>query len=115
HIRRDRAWSGHANLSLSRVNPSFFSISRKWHELENVWWCILSFDPEILTHEGVVFVTTNNIWTGVRRGKGADALEALFAASIYRYATKPPAVRAPECPANYTTCEEAEVLYPQQV
>src|SRR5882762_5509183 len=71
-IRRDKPWSDHVSLSISRANPSFFEISQRWHQLEHIWWCILSFDPEILTHDGGWFVTTNNSWTGAIRGKGLE-------------------------------------------
>src|SRR5436309_2165459 len=78
NIRRDAAWTNQVNLSISRPNPSFFDISRHWHEGEGVWWCVLSFEPSILAHPNVTFATTNNIWSRVRRGQGANGLVALF-------------------------------------
>jgi hypothetical protein len=114
-FRRDPAWTDHVNLSITRVNPAFFEISRGWHKWEEVWWCILSFNPEILTHRDVVFTTTNNIYTGCYRGKGAVGLNALFAESVERYSSREPARRTAQHRDNWTTCEQAEVLYPQSL
>jgi hypothetical protein len=59
-FRKDAEWLDHVSLSLSRINSEFFGKSRIWHRDLDIWWCILSFRPEILTHRGVVFTTTNN-------------------------------------------------------
>lgn len=115
HIRRDTAWTGHVNFSISRVNPSFFSIAQRWHALENVWWYVLSFDPIVMTHRNVTFATTNNIWSGVLRGRGLAGFEALFAPVVQRYAGHGSARRRPDHPDNWATCEEAEVLYPASI
>jgi hypothetical protein len=56
------------NLSISRINARLFNISAKnWHRALDGWWAVLSFDPLILTHDGVVFATTNNAYPGVIR------------------------------------------------
>jgi hypothetical protein len=109
--RKDRPWLGHVNLSISRINYEFFCHSCRWHRESDLWWCILAFDPVILLCDGVVFATTNNIYTGVKRGKGGSGLEALFATSITRWNGNIK-VRDSRSNANHTTCEQAEVLYP---
>jgi len=109
---RDVAWLDHVNLSISRPNTEFFSISSgAWHRYKDLWWCVLSFDPQILTHPGVWFTTSNNIWGGCARAKGCEGLDAMFADVVYgRYSA---AIRRPaSLPANCPTSEQAEVLYP---
>ena len=78
------------------------------------WWCILSFSPEILTHPGVFFCTTNNAYTSVDRNTGARGLEKLFADRIER---EPGwvATRTEATPINQPTCNQAEVLYPGEL
>lgn len=78
------------------------------------FWCILSFDTIILTHPGVFFATTNNIYTGVKRGTGAENLERLFAEKVVRWEGNVVA-RHPNLPRNQATCEQAEVLYPGEL
>jgi ssDNA thymidine ADP-ribosyltransferase, DarT len=114
--RKDPQWTDYVNLSISRVNPYFLQYSRVQHSLEEVWWCILSFDPVLLTHPGVIFTTTNNIyWSGIERSQGVDGLEALFRPVVVRYSSLPDAQRTGATPDSWTTCEEAEVLYPGQL
>ena len=77
-------------------------------------WYILALNPEILTHDGVVFTTTNNIYPGVIRGTGAAGFEAMFAAKVKgRYGQIH--LRDSNTPSNWTTHFEAEVLYPREV
>jgi len=114
NYRKDLAWLNFVNLSISRINAEFFSACCRWHRAEDLWWCILSFDPLLLTHEGVFFTTTNNMYTAVCRGKGPVALEALFAPRIVRW-TGNIVRRAPDLPKNFTTCVQAEVLYPEEL
>jgi len=114
NFRKDQAWLDYVNLSISRINDEFFRASCRWHRAEDLWWCILSFDPEILAHDGVYFTTTNNMYTGVRRGVGAVALEALFATRITRW-TGNAVQRTPGMPSHLTTCVQAEVLYPREL
>lgn len=112
---RDSEWHGYVNLSITKVNWHLFDISMyKWHCGIDGWWCILSFDPMILTHPGVYFATTNNIYTGVLRGPGAAALDRLFDDQIVRWDGKV-VVRDSSTPRNQPTCEQAEVLYPGEL
>jgi ssDNA thymidine ADP-ribosyltransferase, DarT len=113
-IRKDEAWLDYVNLSISRINSEFFGHSCRWARGLDLWWCILSFDPSILMHEGVVFTSTNNIYPSCIRGKKAKGLEGLFAPLVYgRYQTA--IRRSNELPTSWTTCEQAEVLYPGEL
>jgi hypothetical protein len=112
--RKDPAWLDYVNLSISRINSVFFATSCRWHRSEDLWWCVMSFAPVILTHPGVYFSTTNNMYTGVERGAGAAGLERLFAARIVRYNGNI-AVRSAQLADNFTTCEQAEALYPGEL
>jgi len=112
--RKDEHWLDYVNLSISRINRHFFRASDGWHRHRDIWWCVISLSPEILTNEGVYFCTTNNIYTGVERGAGAEGLEALFADRIVRWWSNI-AQRSSETPPNHTTCEQAEVLYPGEI
>jgi hypothetical protein len=110
--RRDPDWTEYVNLSISRINSRFFNISsQQWHQDEELWWCVLSFSPVILAHEGVLFATTNNMYTGCIRAAGFTGLEALFAESIQQW-TGRTVVRRPEMAPFWTTDQQAEVLYP---
>lgn len=110
--RKDTAWLNYINLSISTINLHLFGISsEKWHAGEDLWWAILSFDPVILTHEGVHFTTTNNMYTGVRRADGEAGLEALFAEKVTRWAGNDIS-RLEDEPLCQPTCGQAEVLYP---
>ena len=112
---RDAAWHDYVNLSITRINEWFFQRSAgSWHKEQDFWWCILDFSPEILSHDGVVFTTTNNIYTGVSRGEGAAGLDALFAPQIVRWRGNVVTRQATD-PPNFTTCSQAEVLYPGEV
>jgi hypothetical protein len=111
--RLDTAWLDYVNLFISHINSALYDISsEKWHP--QVRWRILSFDPIILTHEGVYFTTTNNIYPRVVRGRRGQGLEALFAPRVIsRYDS---VIRrdltTPDC---CPTCVQAEVLYPQKL
>jgi hypothetical protein len=113
-VRKDLQWLDFVNLSISRINKEFFNHSCRWHRAEDLWWCIMSFDPVIMGHPGVHFTTTNNMYTGVRRGQGAAALANLFAARVIRWRDNI-VVRSDELPDNFTTCQQAEVLYPGEL
>ncbi len=114
-FRKDRAYLDYVNLSISEINSKFFEIaSNRWHREKDLWWCILSFLPEVLSHEGVIFTTTNNMYTDVKRTSGPEGLEAMFDDRILQYN----AVwvhRAEEKPLWLPTCEQAEVLYPKEL
>ncbi len=105
-VRRDSAWLDYVNMSISRINSYYFEYSQNHH---NVRWYVLNFSPDILSHDDVVFTTTNNIYKGVSRSEGIDGLKSAFASSVthekgtfYRFDT----------PSNCPTCNQAEVLYP---
>lgn len=106
-------WLDYVNLSLSEINTNYFRFATRWHQNDSRWWAILSFDPEILTHEGVYFSTTNNIYPYVKRGQGCAGLTALFDGRIKR--------KQNWCATRYgrserlPTCEQAEVLYPERL
>lgn len=114
NVRKDLPWLDYVNLSISRINREFFNHSCRWHRAEDLWWCILAFDAAIMGHPGVYFATTNNMYTGVVRGKGVTALENLFAPRVIRWGGNI-VVRNDELPESFTTCEQAEVLYPAEL
>jgi hypothetical protein len=109
----DTSWKNYVNLSLSRINTTLFEYSRRVNA--NFAWRILSFSSEILTHDGVLFTTTNNAyWQHLQRAEGADGLEALFQPTVAgRYGF--PGKRNSTMPDNFTTDIQAEVLYPQEL
>lgn len=110
--RKDVAWHDYVNLSITSVNLNLFGISKdKWHSEMEGYWCILSFSSEILTHPNVIFTTTNNIYTGVRRAKGKEGLESMFAEKVTRWHGNV-VERHSNTPSNQPTCNQAEVLYP---
>ncbi|RDE07630.1 DarT ssDNA thymidine ADP-ribosyltransferase family protein [Pelagibacterium lacus] len=107
-------WLDYINLSITAINRRFFVVSERWHQDTSVWWGILSFDPVILSHPGVVFATTNNGYNQCVRVAGINGLKGLFAARIARkpdWTVNRTGMRAD----NLTTCEQAEVLYPTRV
>jgi hypothetical protein len=111
-LRRDLAYLDHVSLSLEHINTEFYRISaNKWHRDEPIFWCILAFDPIVLTHNEVVFATTNNIYTSVQRGVGEAGLQRIFANRVVRWAGNTVA-RTAATPASYPTCFQAEALYP---
>ncbi|ATH81272.1 DUF4433 domain-containing protein [Pseudomonas sp. KHPS1] len=111
---KDAAWLDYANLSISRINTSFFGFSGNWHREKNFFWCIFDFAPEIMLHEGVWFTTTNNIYTGVGRSPGLPGLEAAFQDVTTQWAGQ--MVRRPlNHPPCLPTCPQAEVLYPGEL
>lgn len=115
HTRKDVAWLDYVNLSIERANDWFFRISSdRWHQGEDKWWCILSFDSAAMADDGVVFATTNNMYTGVRRAPGEPGLRALYDDRIVQWTgqnVSRPAGLAPRLP----TCAQAEVLYPGEL
>lgn len=114
-VRRDRAYLDYVNLSIASINGEFFDIcSRKWHAGEDLWWCVLSLDSALITDEGVLFATTNNMYTGVERGSGKAGFETLFSSEIRRWHGNN-VLRPVDLDAQFTTCAQAEVLYPGQV
>lgn len=112
--RKDTAWLSYVNLSISRINRSYFNASVRWHIGDDLWWCILAFDPLILAHQEVHFSTTNNIYTGVKRKKGINGLQSMFSERVHQFLGNY-AYRVPKMEENLTTCEQAEVLYHREV
>ncbi|MUO85733.1 DUF4433 domain-containing protein [Agrobacterium vitis] len=114
-LRKDPEYVDYVSLSISHINTEFFRVSsRSWHRDEPIFWCIMSFSPEILTHQGVVFSTTNNIYPSVIRGTGAPSFEALFAKTVVgRYQTI--TSRPITLPPFYPRCFQAEALYPKKI
>ncbi len=113
-VRRDGPWLDYVNLSISRLNTTFFDHSSRWHQNEDVWWCALSFDPVILGDEGVLFATTNNMYSGCQRCDGPTGLKALFGERIECWSGRV-LRRDHGMPDAWTTDEQAEVLYPGRV
>ena len=112
NLRRDIKYLDHISLSLEHINSEFYDRSaNNWHRNEPIFWCILAFDPIVLTHDGVVFATTNNIYTSVLRGTGETGFNRLFAERIIRWVGNSVA-RKPETKKCYPTCFQAEALYP---
>lgn len=108
---KSQNWLDYVNLSISEINRRYFEVSLGWHRDQDIWWGILSFDPCVMTHEGVFFTTTNNSYEPYcDRREGLDGLNLLFQHRVQRkndwYVQR--AGRA----ANLPTCEQAEVLYP---
>lgn len=103
-------WINYINLSISEITTNLFRASLRWHEGRDIYWLIMSFDVSLLDYDGVYFTTTNNIYPRTIRGVGPTGFEALFAHEVYR---KPGwrAVRGRR-PSHLTTCEQAEVLFP---
>ncbi len=114
-FRKDSAYIDHVSLSIEHINHQFYNTSSSsWHRNEKIFWCILSFDPIVLTHKNIEFATTNNIYTGVDRGKGDLGLQKLFAPTITRWPGNS-VKRYDGMPASYPTCFQAEALYPAAV
>jgi hypothetical protein len=113
-VRKDGRWLDYVNLSISRLNWEFFDHSRRWHKDEAVWWCALAFAPHVLSYDGVVFATTNNIYPACRHGMGAEGLSSLFD-DIVQGAYGVPLTRPVAFPKSWTTCHQAEVLVPERV
>ena len=107
-------WLDYVNLSISEINRRYFEVSERWHEAEDIWWAILAFDPAIMTHDGVVFATTNNSYDLCVRAGKSKGLSALFETPIGRKLPSWKAYRGARGP-NLPTCEQAEVLYPGEV
>jgi hypothetical protein len=110
---RTENWIEFVNLSISEISTNLFGFSLKWHADKHLFWVIMGFDPILMGDDGVFFSTTNNIYPFTRRGAGPAALEALFAAAVPRKAGWK-VVRGNRS-AHLTTCEQAEVLYPNGV
>ena len=112
-IRKDLAWLDYVNLSVERINEWMFYTSTRWHWREDNPWVVLSFHPRILTHPGVVFATTNNIYPRCRRAEGLAGFRQMFAATVYgRYRDVHDRTDKEDA---WPTDRQAEVLYPGEV
>ena len=112
-IRKDLAWLDYVNLSIERINEWMFSTSTRWHGKEENPWVVLSFHPRILTHPGVVFTTTNNIYPSCRRSEGLTGFRQMFAATVYgRYSNVHDRTDKEDA---WSTDRQAEVLYPGEL
>lgn len=103
-------WINFVNLSVSEITTNLFRASLKWHAGRDIYWVIMSFDVDLLDQKGVYFTTTNNIYPYTVRGMGTAGFEAMFASEVRRRGTWK-AYRGRR-PARLTTCEQAEVLFP---
>ncbi len=110
---KSQNWLDYVNLSISEINRRYLSVSKRWHNNSDVWWCILAFDSDIMTHDRVAFATTNNSYPLCERNEGVEGLAALFAQRIRRKDGW--TVSRGHRPTNLPTCEQAEVLYPEAV
>lgn len=112
--RSDPRWVSFVSLSISKINHIFYDASKKFANNKGLSWAIVSISPEVLLHEGVYFSTTNNIYPSCERGMGAMAFEKLFSPKIYGRYNKLIS-RTDNHHSNWTTCPQAEVLYPGQI
>ncbi|MFJ6661662.1 DarT ssDNA thymidine ADP-ribosyltransferase family protein [Streptomyces sp. NPDC091377] len=112
--REDPKYWSYVNLSISEPNHRFLRISSEdWWANEDLFWAVLSFDPVIMTHPGVLFAPGNMGYEGITPVEGLPGAEALFADRVPKgfKKTMPRWDRASHLPTN----PQAEVLYPQAV
>lgn len=106
-------WIDYVNLSVSEINTRLFKYSTKWRAGSDIFWIIMSFRADLMSHDGVYFSTTNSIYPLTKRNRDAEGLELLFAPLIAR---KPGwKVMRQNRPDHLPTCEQAEVLYPESL
>ena len=112
-LRKDEAWLDYVNLSIERINDWMFQASERWHVAEDNPWVVLSFHPRILAHPGVVFTTTNNIYSTCRRAEGLEGFLAMFSDVIRNYDGT--LYDRTDKPNAWPTDRQAEVLYPGEL
>lgn len=107
---KSQNWIAYVNLSISEITTNLFRASLRWHEGKDIYWVIMAFGIKLLDDPGVFFTTTNNIYPLTARGSDLSGFQAMFAPVVPRRAgwRANRGARA----ANLTTCEQAEVLYP---
>jgi len=108
----DRRWHGYVNMSVSKVNEKFFRYSRNTHPEDS--WVVFVFSPQVLSAEGVIFCTTNNVYPSCLRQRGVAGFSALFADRVlgrYQYEH----YRDATTPSEMPTDVQAEVLVPERV
>jgi hypothetical protein len=98
-------------MSISRINIRMFDYSVREQLKYDASWVVLSFSIEILGAPGVVFTTTNNIYSGCSRSEGLAGFRRLFAPNITRWWNST-VTRSESHPMNWPTDRQAEVLYP---
>ena len=112
-FRKDVKWLDYVNLSIQRINNWMFVTSEYRRRNEEVFWVVLSFRPEILSHPGVVFTTTNNIYLRCKRSEGLDGFSQMFSDPVIGWYGRRH-VRAGKL-ESWTTDRQAEVLYPGEL
>ncbi|MEN5275686.1 DarT ssDNA thymidine ADP-ribosyltransferase family protein [Brucella sp. TWI432] len=114
-LRKDPGYINYVSLSISHINHEFFQISsNSWHRNDDIFWCIMSFTPDVLLHDDVEFATTNNIYSGVIRGKGEEGFDRLFSPRVTRWNGNI-VHRLDDLPPRFPTCFQAEALYPMKI
>ncbi|NWA35451.1 MULTISPECIES: DarT ssDNA thymidine ADP-ribosyltransferase family protein [unclassified Pseudomonas] len=111
---KSQNWLDFVNLSISEINRRYFLVSQKWHIDADIWWGILAFDPIVITHDEVVFTTTNNSYDLCIRKPGLLGFIDLFEPCILRKSPNWKVYRL-QRPLPLPTCEQAEVLYLGQI
>ncbi len=107
---RDAAWWGFINLSIETVNQTLLNKARNNHPTQK--WFVLSFLPDILTHEDVHFTTTNNAYEPhVLRDRGVKGLDLPYSVT-YKDLKGNTHKRHRELPKSFPSSHQAEVLYP---
>ena len=110
-FRSDGDWINYINLSITRINYSFFGYCKSWKHNALSYWVIFSFKSEILAHTNVLFTTTNNIYTSsVKRMGGVAGLKECFLPSVLSKHNRA-ICRTSITANNWPTCAESEVLY----
>ncbi|HEI8934487.1 TPA: DUF4433 domain-containing protein [Citrobacter freundii] len=104
-------WLNYVNLSITKLNFEFFEYSKYVHKDKDIYWAVLSFSPSILMDSGVHFTTTNNIYPSCIRGTGVEGFEKMFSDPVEGKFQKK-IYRGQSHLSSWTTCEQAEVLYP---
>lgn len=108
---RDIKWLTYINFSITKINKEFFSYSKNRRNGEEIFWVVLAFNIGILDHPGVFFTTTNNIYPSNIRKEGLEGFENMFA-SVIEGKFQASIARTSKHLPSWTTCEQAEVLYP---
>lgn len=112
---RDASWLGYASLSIGHINTELFGRAQRNHADPEESWFILQFTAEILSHPGVLFVTTNNAYQCAIRAPGITGLNNLFQTQVVAYDSGTIRYRSLQQAPGVPTCPQAEVLYPGSV
>ena len=111
-FRKDPTWLDYVNLSIQRINDWMFDTSIRWHA-DRDSWVLLSFDVAVLSHPGVVFSTTNNIYPSCRRAEGIGGFSRLFDARVEGRFGRLHSREGKH--SSWPTDRQAEVLYPGEL